>query len=644
MKYFLPGLLFFTNFFYNTNRLLAQKVGSNKEYHVAANGSDKNDGSLSNPFKTIMAAVEEAMPGDTITVHEGTYREQINPLRGGDSEAKRITYRAAKGEIVFIKGSEIIKGWTKEANDIWAVRIPNTFFGTFNPYKEIIQGDWFNGKGRIHHRGAVYLNDQWLMEAASYNDLTKDIDPKNLLWFSKIEGDTTIIMAQFANVNPNNATTEINVRPTVFYPDKPFINYITVSGFVMEQAATNWSPPTAEQQGLIGTHWSKGWIIEQNKIYYSKCVGISLGKYGDVNDNKNTQSAIGYIGTINRALSLGWNKGTIGSHIVRNNEVAYCEQSGIVGSMGCAFSIIENNSIHHIFFHRLFTGAEMAAIKFHGAVDVQIIHNCLHDANIGIWLDWMAQGSIIKNNLIFDNDLDIFLEVQHGPILVYNNILLSKTSLSMNSGGVAFAHNLFAGKISVYKYDGRQTPVLKAHSTYVSFLHDNPSGDIKFYNNLFTSGGDVSQYSSALLPVLLNGNIYTRGAVTTNSKIVEGKFGEVNSNTIKQMDEYKAQLATETNFVADSFNTKTSLTTAENKFYVQLELNKNWLNYKRKLITTKVLENTIVSSLPFENPDGTPLSIDKDFLGNKRNLSNPTPGPFEITKNTTTRYLVWGIK
>jgi alpha-L-arabinofuranosidase len=34
----------------------------------------------------------------------------------------------------------------------------------------------------------------------------------------------------------------------------------------MSQAATPWAPPTAEQVGLIGTNWSKGWIIENNTV------------------------------------------------------------------------------------------------------------------------------------------------------------------------------------------------------------------------------------------------------------------------------------------------------------------------------------------------------------------------------------------
>ena len=35
-----------------------------------------------------------------ITVHQGVYRERINPPRGGKSDEKRIVYRAAPGETV----------------------------------------------------------------------------------------------------------------------------------------------------------------------------------------------------------------------------------------------------------------------------------------------------------------------------------------------------------------------------------------------------------------------------------------------------------------------------------------------------------------------------------------------------------------
>ena len=67
--------------------------------------------------------------------------------------------------------AEIIKGWTHEKNDVWKVSIPNSFFGKFNPYSDLIRGDWFQPKGRQHHTGAVYLNGEWLVEAAKLDDV-----------------------------------------------------------------------------------------------------------------------------------------------------------------------------------------------------------------------------------------------------------------------------------------------------------------------------------------------------------------------------------------------------------------------------------------------------------------------------------------
>ncbi len=134
------------------------------------------------------------------------------------------------------------------------------------------------------------------------------------LWFGEVDGPNTTIWAQFPTADPNRELVEINVRRTVFYPDKPGRDFITVRGFALRQAATPWAPPTAEQIGLIGTHWSKGWIIENNAISHSVCSGVSLGKYGDQWDNTSANSAEGYVKTIERALKNGWTKEKIGHH------------------------------------------------------------------------------------------------------------------------------------------------------------------------------------------------------------------------------------------------------------------------------------------------------------------------------------------
>lgn len=116
--------------------LLSASQLSAKEYHVSPQGSDAGAGSISSPLKTIQAAAQKALPGDTVTVHNGVYREWVNPLNGGESDDKRIVYRVAEKEKAELKGSELIKTWTKEkrAKDVWKVTLPNRFFGNYNPY------------------------------------------------------------------------------------------------------------------------------------------------------------------------------------------------------------------------------------------------------------------------------------------------------------------------------------------------------------------------------------------------------------------------------------------------------------------------------------------------------------------------------
>ena len=585
-------------------------------FHVAPSGNDANLGTPTAPLRTIQHAADLAQPGDTITVHEGIYRERIRPPRGGTSDSKRIVYQAAPGEKVVIKGSEAVTNWVNVQKDLWKATLRNSFFGGFNPYSDLIHGDWFDPMGREHHTGAVYLNGDWLIEAATLDDVMKPIGSSGTLWFGQVDKENTTIWAQFKGVNPNEQQVEINVRQTVFYPEKTGIDYITVRGFILEDAATPWAPPTAEQIGLIGAHWSKGWIIENNVIRYSICSGISLGKYGDQWDNTSANTAEGYVKTIENALANGWSKENIGHHVVRNNTISDCGQAGIVGSLGAAFSTITGNTIHDIHVRRLFGGAEMAGIKFHGAIDVQISRNHIYRTCRGLWLDWMAQGTRVTGNLFHDNDEDVFVEVDHGPFLFDNNLLLSSLSLTDNSQGGAYAHNLFSGAIKMLPFDSRQTPFLKAHSTAVAGYHDNPRSDNRFYNNLFVQRADLSEYDNAQLPVWMDGNVFLKGAKPSRHE--------------KQP------------VVEPEFDPGIRLAGKADGLYLEIKFDQAWNGEgTRKFVTTSLLGRAAIPDLPYEQPDGSPIQINTDYFGRSRSNSHPTPGPFEDPGQGERTLKVW---
>ena len=582
------------------------------DYHVSKQGSNDNAGSASQPLLTIQAAAELAQPGDTITVHEGVYRERVSPPRGGTSDEQRIIYRAAPGEAVAIKGSEVVTGWKKVEHDTWTVTLPNSFFGDFNPYSDVLEGHWFRPRDRVHHTGSVYLNGEWRGEAASLEDVLKSAadDP---LWFGEVTDESTTLWAQFPAVNPNDAMVEINARQTVFFPKQTGINYITVRGFELRHAATPWSAPTQNQMGVIGPYWSKGWIIEENDISHSITVGVQLGiaDRGDYPGN-----VVGFRDILADASESGdWSQDKVGSHIVRRNRISHCETSGISGSMGAAFSLLEDNYISDIHVRRTFGGLEQGGIKLHGAIDTVIRGNtvCRTGGECrAIWVDWLAQGTVIEGNIGFENaNTDLYVEVSHGPTLVANNIFLSPRSVVSTSRGTAFVNNYFGGTALIAKTT-RQTPYAKPHSTRLVDIYINNPGDDRYINNIFAGSGPtfipgwggMDQQQLDQVPFDMEGNLYLNGAVPP------------------VFDQNPVVLA----------DVKPPFRLVNSEGLVEWSVDPAWRSGPlRPVVTAERLGTAQVTGLPYEMPDGSPVKVDRDLSGVLRTVANTLPGPIETS-------------
>lgn len=612
-----------------------------REIHVSKQGSDTNDGSFEHPFLTISKAAKTAEETDTVIVHEGTYRERVAPSNSGRSNLHRIVYTAAEGEKVIIKGSEIISEWTHVKDNIYLAKVDNSMFGDYNPYATTISGDWcIYPIDPMIHTGQVYLDGRAMYEKASVADLNEE-----MTWCCTVGDTTAEIYANFG-CSPTGRLVEINVRSGCFYPDITGINYITVKGFEMAHAATEWAPPTARQPGMLWTRWSKGWIIENNILHDSRCSAISLGKEISTGHNLSTRyrRKPGYrtqLETVFMARHEGWDKERIGSHIVRNNIIYDCGQNGIVGNLGGAFSEIYGNEIYNIGIRHDFVGYEIAAIKLHAAIDTCIHHNLLYNSVRGLWLDWQAQGVRVSSNAFFDNELDFWVEVTHGPHLIDNNLFASKDSLLNHAQGGAYVHNIFCGKISTAPVPYRATPYHLPHSTEIIGTSRIYGNDDRFYRNIFcTTGTDYyngcpSDFESFQQKVIKN------IAETTNMDIESYCFEKLPCYITDNcyFGEAKAY-SDEDGALEASLPLTVKVVREADGVYALVNCPIDPHFSSSQTIGTHNLPITYMTEQLYEAPDGTAIEIDTDCSDIKRS-TNPTYGAFEQLTKGDNKIRIW---
>jgi hypothetical protein len=230
---------------------------------------------------------------------------------------------------------------------------------------------------------------------------------------------------------------------------------------------------------------------------------------------------------------------------------------------------------------------------------------------------------------------DFYSEVNHGPYLVDNNLFLSLCSVWDMSQGGAYVHNLMAGKLNKSPHS-RVTPYHFPHSTKIAGYHTLLAGDNRFINNVFVHGCQVNEnqsdpqypvrlqygtedfglsvYNESALPVRAEGNVYVNGASTFENESLPLEL---------------------------TYNHEIRIEETQEGVFMSLHMDKKMAKMKNQVVTSEGLGTAVVSGQAYVNPDGSPLTVDRDFLGNTRDPYNPTAGPFEGTAEGRRKYMVW---
>jgi alpha-L-arabinofuranosidase len=589
----LTGILLFFQFSANAS-FMKEKSGI---IHVAKTGSDANNGNERAPFLTITKAEAMARPGDRIIVHKGTYREMIVLHLGGTSQSSRITFMAAAGEDVIIKGSEQIKSWVKECSHTWKTEIADSVFKGFNPFIERINKD-----SSYVHLGNVYLNDKPLKEKMDFGE----VDHSEGSWFTRQENGRTIIMANFGQSDPNIELTEVNVRPAAFVAIKTGISYIEINGFKISRIASPMASINGEQPGAIAVNGGTYWFIQNCTLNDCKSVAISIGQTGHSYPDASPRDP--------EYRDLSQNISGVGHHIIKHNHIFRCGQAGVFGLLHGTCSEITDNLIEDINSNDDFPSGETAGIRLALAVDVTINHNLIRRVNgasggYGIFLGPLFQGARITRNVISDTRQScICFYNSHGPALIDNNILsgpgkgMHEGIKMISSEANVFVQNLFYNcGFSNTRAPGKSfaTSNFLPHSLVVKQTIPALPMDDKWYSNLFIKGG-LDQLS-VNAGCEADYNVYMDSASVCT-------WGDKQRKVIAGSTDFKM-------------------------VYTSSGMNLTFNHLLIPKIACPALSPSFVgfftlSKQYIEYPDGKAITINKDFWDTDSNKSTRFPGPF----------------
>jgi hypothetical protein len=386
--------------------------------------SDSNPGSKERPFLTINRAAQVLQPGERVVIMSGVYRERVDPRRGGAGPDKMISYEAAPGAAVVVKGSRLVRtGWEPSAGfkldvppgsrssiKIYTRRLEDLDFQGYNPFgmASIMQNRVYLMPKpeelwrHLKRRGLVFVDGRRLEQVELYQGLGR----KDGVFWCEHDGLGVHVRLP-GDADPAQHDVELAIQEHVFAPRMRGLGYIRVKGISFEHAANGFPVP---QRGLVSLSRGHHWIIEDCVIRQANGVALDIGAQ---DWDMEPPPAIGYA-------------------IVRRNHI---DEAGVCGIAGMAVqdTLIESNLIEHVGYQDVELAWETGGVKLHSTRNCLLLRNVIrHTVHAeAIWLDYENANTRVTGNVMGDT-LEtlrggIYLEASHDSNMIDNNIIWKAT-------------------------------------------------------------------------------------------------------------------------------------------------------------------------------------------------------------------------
>jgi hypothetical protein len=442
-----------------------------KTYYVdgqSKNADDKGPGSQERPFRTINAAAQVLQPGERVVIAEGVYRECIRPARGGTGPDAMISYEAAPGAKVVVKGAAVVKDWkpsegwnfgfdpeTHQPVKAWELRLdPALFPNGYNPFEVdnvIGNREWLryaqdNMATYFRRRGLVFVDGKPLEPVELSTELAGP-SPRSMNYFTDIhwkplfkefspdagkvwiETNGMTLHIRLANDDdPAKHVIEITTQEQIFSPAQRFQSYIRVKGITFQYAGNGFPVP---QRGMVSTNRGNHFIFEDNTFEWANSVGLDIG---------------------NEDWAASRPPQPVGFDVVRGNTFRYCGIEGLGGTGGPQSTLVEKNLFEWIGWQDAAMMSESGGTKMHTARNLLFRNNVVRHIRHGngIWLDIGNANDRLTGNVFADIPGDVnphAIHIEGSNVLneIDNNIFdhLTGGILIRDTNNVIVAYNLF---------------------------------------------------------------------------------------------------------------------------------------------------------------------------------------------------------
>lgn len=358
-----------------------------------SNASDSNDGSVSQPLKTMQGAFDKmvALKGSgqnvRILFYSGVYRDTL--IGTGNRQHWMIPNNSArlefvakeKGKAIF-SGSDVWRGWKNEGSGLWSKAWPYNW-GAPGAGDDLTPGAP-DVPELAARRELVFVGGQRLAQVLNKTTLREG-------GFHVDEASNKLTLKLRAGLNPNTTTTEVAVREQLFY----IWNHdnIAIRGMVFQHSANQFRQAAVAFQEGQGRECRNIIVVD---TVISNNGQLGLENYCD-------------------------------DALMRRNRANDNGFGGIMGGNANGW-LLEDNQTNRNAWRSWAGGYKGWATAGLKVLDVANFTARRHEAKYnyadGFWIDTNNTNITLENSTVSHNLLDgVFLEASAGPFMVKNNLI-----------------------------------------------------------------------------------------------------------------------------------------------------------------------------------------------------------------------------